>query len=55
MFYSAKSSLALIISRPKTISDFAISRKLTELVMRDGFDRPNIRKYRLGIDAKCAI
>jgi hypothetical protein len=36
----------------KAISEDVVHRKLTELVISDGFDRHNLRRYRLGIDAK---
>jgi len=38
----------------QTVSKYSSSRQLTELVVQDGFNRHNLRKYRVGIDAKQA-
>jgi hypothetical protein len=34
------------------LSETAVSHNLTELVLRDGFERRHCRKYRMGIDAR---
>jgi hypothetical protein len=34
------------------VSEMSVSRELTEIVMRDGFERQHLRKYCVGIDAR---
>jgi hypothetical protein len=34
------------------LSEATVLRELTEIVYHDGFERRDIRKYRIGIDAR---